>query len=64
MARRVYVNEEECIGCGLCAEIVPEVFRLNDEGVSKVIDPEGEAEDKIQEAIDECPVECIHWKDE
>ena len=64
MARRVYVNEEECIGCGLCAEIVPGVFQLNDEGVSKVIDPEGEGEDKIQEAIDECPVECIHWEDE
>jgi ferredoxin len=64
MARRVYVNEEECIGCGLCAEIVPGVFQLNDEGVSKVIDSEGEGEDKIQEAIDECPVECIHWEDE
>ena len=63
MACDVYVDQAECIGCGLCSEIAPGVFALNDEGVSVVIDSEGEGEDKIQEAIDECPVECIHWVD-
>lgn len=63
MAREVYVDQAECIGCSLCSEIAPRVFELNDEGVSVVIDSEGEGEDKIQEAIDECPVECIHWVD-
>ena len=64
MSRGVYVDEEECIGCGLCSEIAPEVFQLNDEGVSEVVDPTSDTEDRIQEAIDECPVECIHWEDE
>ncbi|MFH0814371.1 MAG: ferredoxin [Pseudomonadota bacterium] len=64
MVRGIYVDEEECIGCALCAEIAPGVFQLNDEGVSEVIDHEGDTEDKIREAIAECPVECIHWEDE
>ena len=63
MSREVNIRQEDCIGCGLCGEIVPRVFRLNDEGVSEVIDPDGDEESKIQQAIDECPVECIYWKD-
>ena len=64
MAGGIFVDGEECIGCGLCEEIAPEVFKVNNEGVSQVIDPEGETENNIQEAIDECPVECIHWDNE
>ena len=62
MLREVYVDQDVCIGCGLCASVVPEVFRLNDEGVSEVYDPAGAAESNIQEAIDSCPVNCIHWR--
>jgi ferredoxin len=64
MARKLYVDEEECIGCGLCSEIAPGVFHLNEEGISQVIVSSEELQDSIQEAIDECPVECIHWEDE
>ncbi|MBW2617683.1 MAG: ferredoxin [Deltaproteobacteria bacterium] len=64
MSRRVYIEEECCIGCGNCAEVCPDVFRLNDEtDRSEVIKPEGGPEDQIQEAIDGCPGECIHWKE-
>jgi len=62
MAREVYVDQDVCIGCGLCASVVPEVFRLNDDGVSEVFDLEGAGEANIQEAIDSCPVNCIHWR--
>ena len=62
MSREVYVDQDVCIGCGLCAGTVPEVFRLNDAGVSEVHDQTGSAEAKIQEAIDSCPVNCIHWR--
>ena len=62
MAREVYVDQDACIGCGLCASVVPEVFRLNDDGVSEVYDLDGAAEDRIQEAVDSCPVNCIHWR--
>ncbi|HJV36292.1 ferredoxin [Geomonas sp.] len=62
MAREVEVDQEVCIGCGLCASIAPEVFRLNDGGVSEVYNQSGAEEDKIQQAIDSCPVSCIHWR--
>jgi ferredoxin len=63
MAKIVFVDQEECTGCGLCEEICPEVFQMNEDDVSEVYDEDGAAEDKIQEAIDDCPVECIHWED-
>lgn len=62
MAGEVYVDQDVCIGCGLCASIVPEVFRLNDAGVSEAYNQAGSTEAKIQEAIDSCPVACIHWR--
>ena len=62
MAREVEVDQDICIGCGLCASIAPEVFRLNDNGVSEVHNQSGVEEEKIQEAIDSCPVNCIHWR--
>ena len=62
MAREVYVDQEVCIGCGLCVSIVPEIFRLNDAGVSEVHHQQGSREAKVQEAIDSCPVNCIHWQ--
>jgi len=56
--------EDECIGCGVCHDTCPEVFRLNEEkDVAEVIMAEGGPEDLIQDAIDSCPVECIHWKE-
>jgi ferredoxin len=64
MAKRVYIDEEECIGCGSCEEICEEVFSLNEETEkAEVIKPEGGPEDLIQEAIDSCPVECIYWEE-
>jgi len=63
MAKIAFVEQEECTGCGLCVEICPEVFQLNEDDVSEVYDEDGASEDKIQEAIDGCPMECIHWED-
>lgn len=64
MAKIPYVDQEECTGCGLCEDTCPGVFRLNEDGVAEVYNPEGASEEEIQEAIDNCPVECIHWKEE
>jgi len=64
MSDRVYIDEDECIGCGSCEEICPEVFKLNEKTEkAEVIKPEGGPEDLIQEAIETCPVSCIHWKE-
>jgi ferredoxin len=60
--KKPVVNQDDCISCGLCAEVCPEVFRLNDKDLSEVHNPGGASEEKIQEAIDSCPVQCIHWE--
>jgi len=62
MAKTPVVDQEECISCGLCVEVCPEVFRLNDRDVSEVYNPTGAPEGKIQEAMDCCPVQCLHWE--
>lgn len=64
MARVPVIDEDECTACESCVEVCPEVFGMTDDGDLAVVkDPAGASEDKIQEAIDECPVECIAWKD-
>lgn len=54
----VNVNRDDCIGCGVCAQICPDVFELDeDAGKAKVIRPDGA--ECAQEAADSCPVGCI-----
>jgi ferredoxin len=60
----VYVDEIACIGCLHCAHVARNTFYIEpDYGRSRVIRQEGDAEEVIQEAIDTCPVDCIHWVD-
>ena len=64
MQKRVYIDEEECIGCQSCIEICPEVFQMREDGEkAEVVSFEGCPEELIQEAIDTCPVSCIHWEE-
>ena len=49
-----------CIGCGLCPSICPDVFMMTDEGVAAArdeIDPS--LEGMVREAADGCPVDAI-----
>jgi ferredoxin len=60
----VYVDELTCIGCKHCAHVARNTFYIEpDYGRSRVIRQDGDVEDTIQEAIDTCPVDCIHWLD-
>ncbi|MBE0475628.1 MAG: ferredoxin [Coriobacteriia bacterium] len=55
------VDFDLCIGCGLCEEVCPEVFRLEDDGLAHVIDeePDEELYGPVREAADSCPVDAI-----
>jgi ferredoxin len=60
----VYVDEVTCIGCKHCAHVARNTFYIEPNyGRSRVVRQDGDAEDLIQEAIDTCPVDCIHWVD-
>lgn len=57
---RYFVNEN-CIGCGLCTNICPEVFAMTDEGtaIASGNDVSAENLEKANEAAHSCPVDAI-----
>lgn len=60
----VYVDEVVCIGCKHCAHVARNTFYIEpDYGRSRAVRQDGDPEEIIQEAIDTCPVDCIHWVD-
>ncbi len=58
-----YVDPEACQGAYICESIAPNTFKVNDQGISEVIDPQGDDEATIQQAIDSCPYAAISWKE-
>lgn len=64
VADSVAIDEDECIGCGSCEEICPEVFRLDDETEKAlIIYADNGPADLIEEAMEACPVSCIYWEE-
>ena len=51
------INQELCIGCGLCASLCPAVFELGGDGKGRVKNPSGECD--FKEAVEGCPVAAI-----
>jgi len=63
MGKKVYIETEECIGCESCVELCPDVFGFDEESEKAfVIAAEGGPEKCIDESIETCPAECIHWE--
>lgn len=71
MSKITYVDSEECTSCALCTDGLPNYFKMDDDDLAVAIGgpEENTAEvadgdiDKVQEMIDDCPAECIHWKE-
>lgn len=65
---KVWLEESDCISCEACESNCPEVFVMDD-GMCKVkpeaADPAYLAPltDKIKEAAEACPVECIKYEE-
>ena len=59
---RFRVNDD-CIGCGMCAETCPEVFTLTDASVARAVQDEidGALAEKAKEAAEGCPVSAIGY---
>lgn len=55
------IDRDGCIGCGVCADTCPEVFRMADDGLAEVyVDSvPTDAEETALNAQDECPVSVI-----
>jgi ferredoxin len=58
----VWVDEAVCIGCRYCAHVASNTFIVESQwGRSRAVRQDGDSSETIQEAIDTCPVDCIHW---
>lgn len=62
--KKARVDQDKCIGCGTCAALCPQGFKLGENGKAQALNPEGLAEDLVQTAIDSCPVQAIGWEEE
>ena len=60
--KAVWVDEAVCIGCRYCAHVASNTFLVEPHwGRSRALRQDGDSTETIQEAIDTCPVDCIHW---
>ena len=60
--KAVWVDESRCIGCRYCAHVATNTFIVDDDyGRSRAVRQDGDNLETVQEAIDTCPVDCIHW---
>ena len=52
---------EDCIGCGVCEGLCPDVFEIGDDGVAHALSEEvpADAEADVQSAVESCPVSAI-----
>ena len=60
---KAIVNKDTCIGCGLCVNICPEVYRMEEDKAVVFVDVVPKAsEATCKEAADGCPVTAIEVK--
>ena len=64
MAKKFYIDADECIGCGACSDCCPDVFDMTDDNIAEITNMEGASEEEVQDAMDSCPVDCIHWEND
>ncbi|WP_030436398.1 ferredoxin [Actinoplanes subtropicus] len=55
---RIAVDREACLGSGVCAATAPGHFRLDD-GRSRPVEDDVEADDIVLDVADMCPAEAI-----
>ncbi len=75
MGLKVWIDQDLCTGDGICAELAPDVFVMEPDGLAYVIDSFGAVvghggpnaladipagqEEEVIESAEECPGECI-----
>lgn len=55
----VEVDRSVCIGSAQCVHRAPDAFRLDSAMQSHPVEPETDANEKLLEAAESCPVEAI-----
>jgi ferredoxin len=55
----IAIDTGRCIGCGLCAWAVPQVFRVVGETSTVLAQPEDPRDTKVLDAANSCPGNAI-----
>jgi ferredoxin len=60
-AVRVHVDNEMCVGTGICEATAPDLFEVGDDGISHVLKDEVPAElvAAAREAAENCPTRAL-----
>ena len=62
--KRPVVDLSTCILCEVCVEACPTVFQINDAGWVEVAELDAYPEEDVNEAIKNCPKDCIVWEED
>ena len=64
--KKVVVNKDKCLGCGMCVGINSDVFDFDDDGLAKANNDNVNEnnKDEVNNAIDSCPVGAIEVKED
>ena len=57
------INQEKCIGCGLCESTCPGAFEIKDDGKAHVKDAESCKDCDCKSAADNCPASAIEFNE-
>jgi ferredoxin len=53
------IDISNCVVCEICAEVCPDVFKLNTSGFIEVLELEHYPKECVMEAVKYCPEDCI-----
>jgi ferredoxin len=57
---KAMIDKDACIGCGLCPETSPEVFKMEGDKAVVIVETVPDyAENSVKTAVDECPSNAI-----
>lgn len=57
------IDIDVCIGCGVCESVSSDVFQMGDDGKAHVIKESGFDKATVDDAISQCPVQCISMQE-
>lgn len=66
MAIKVTIDQETCIGCGVCESMAPQYFKMNMESMKAelIAEPKEEDAELLKNVAESCPTSSIKIEEE